>query len=178
LACSSKLSTTGCAALPMAEGHTGVRLSLCLARKGGPCNALCNVLQGLGGRAARGGGVDCGTHPHQRRPGCVFCVPFDTSLTSLTHDGRPATGAQPEHVLVQRITGPVARPLELGRLLQQTHRSCCDGASHAAGKEVVVRYGSSLKTGRRFATDANGREMQVRWRPQHTLDSPSAPTVR
>jgi hypothetical protein len=37
------------------------------------------------------------------------------------------------------------------------------GAPHAAGKEVVVRYGSSLRTGRRFATDANGREMQVQW---------------
>lgn len=30
-----------------------------------------------------------------------------------------------------------------------------------AGKEVVVRYGSSLRSGRPFATDANGREMQV-----------------
>lgn len=47
-----------------------------------------------------------------------------------------------------------------------------------AGKEVVVRYGSSLKTGRRFATDANGREMQVRSGLQHTLESPGALTVK
>ena len=31
----------------------------------------------------------------------------------------------------------------------------------AAGKEVVLRYDTSLESGNAFSTDANGREMQV-----------------
>lgn len=41
-----------------------------------------------------------------------------------------------------------------------------DKASVCAGKEVVLQYASSLRSGRRFATDANGREMLVL---HHTL---------
>ena len=126
---------------------------------------IMQCFQGLGGRTTCGGGVDRGTHSHQRRPGCARC--FLSGCESLL----AATGRQSENkivcVPVLQTTICTAWPLLLGRLL---HTYCWPHKSTplAAGKEVVVRYGSSLKTGRRFATDANGREMQVRWRQQRS----------